>query len=107
MERINGEGILRSDKCLYCLKVVKPISFISHMTLKHRKETLSNHPEIVHQFQVPCLDWDELFWCDRLDLDKHAKEIHGNAMVFELKLGGVGPIDNRPSTDELHHFFFI
>ena len=24
--------------------------------------------------------------------------------AFELKLDGVGPVDNRPSTDKLHHF---
>ena len=26
-------------------------------------------------------------------------------MEFALKLDGVGPVDNRPSTDSLHHFF--
>ena len=55
------------------------------MAVKHRKETSSNHSEIVHQFQVPCPDYDEIFLRDRLDLNKHAKEIHGNAMMFELK----------------------
>ena len=25
-------------------------------------------------------------------------------IVYDLKLDGVGPVDNRPSTDQLHHF---
>ena len=27
-----------------------------------------------------------------------------NAKIQILKLDGVGPVDKRPSTDELHHF---
>ena len=26
------------------------------------------------------------------------------ALLIEDKLDGVGPVDNRPSTDKLHHF---
>ena len=33
----------------------------------------------------------------------------GCKFIAALKLDGVGPIDNRPSTDPLHHFvqFFL
>ena len=26
------------------------------------------------------------------------------SLLFTYKLDGVGPVDNRPSTDQLHHF---
>ena len=76
---------IRRSKCVYCIKVLKPTLLTSHMALKHREETLSNHPEIVHQFQVPCPDCDEMFLRDQLDLSKHRKEVHANSMIFELK----------------------
>ena len=28
------------------------------------------------------------------------------AALIDWKLDGVGPVDNRPSTDKLHHFLF-
>ena len=28
-------------------------------------------------------------------------------MCLACKLDGVGPVDNRPSTDKLHHFLLI
>ena len=29
---------------------------------------------------------------------------HLNNWIFSKKLDGVGPVNNRPSTDKLHHF---
>ena len=68
----------------HCSLVLKSSSVTSHMALKHREEVISNHPEIVQLFQVPCPECDEIFLRDCLDLNKHAKEVHGNAM-FEVK----------------------
>ena len=30
--------------------------------------------------------------------------ISKNGHKFKFKLDGLGPVDNRPSTDKLHHF---
>ena len=32
------------------------------------------------------------------------KMIHWPCYMMQIKLDGVGPVDNRPSTDKLHHF---
>ena len=31
--------------------------------------------------------------------------LHATIFLKVYKLDGVGPVDNRPSTDKLHHFF--
>ena len=35
------------------------------------------------------------------------KNIRKIIMCLACKLDGVGPVDNRPSTDKLHHFLLI
>ena len=78
-DRIERPHIPMGEKCLYCVKVVKTKYATSHMALRHREEALSNHPEIVQLFQVSCPDCSEMFLRDRLDFNKHAKEVHGKA----------------------------
>ena len=37
-------------------------------------------------------------------LSPFALRFEVNLVVVTLELDGVGPVDNRPSTDKLHHF---
>ena len=46
-------------------------------------------------FTVLCFCWTRL-WCD--------EQTHWLCQGLLYKLDGVGPVDNRPSPDKLHHF---
>ena len=63
------------------------------------------------KYDIMTVGWDEysnlkpvkhLFW----SWIYRNKAISGykKNLVVQIKLDGVGPVDNRPSTDKLHHF---
>jgi KRAB domain-containing zinc finger protein len=61
--------------CTYCEE--KPKFPKAHLTLVHREEVLSNHPEI--ELNKPCPECDEMFY-NIVDLDKHSRYTHGKSI---------------------------
>jgi len=74
----NGLENTESRPCPYCSKIIKPISWNSHIALKHREETIENHPEI--ELTTPCEECDEMFF-GKQDLDKHSLALHGKSIM--------------------------
>ena len=53
-----------------------------------------------------CLPCNVLF-SEPCYLIQSSHESQSYATITTMKLDGVGPVDNRPSTDQLHHFIQI
>ena len=77
----NGKGLivngLNKFKCAYCRKRVTKGALNVHLAIKHREQTILNHPEIC--FSKPCGDCDMMF-LGFFDLDRHSMDTHGKSI---------------------------
>ena len=79
--RINDDGTLGNGKkklrCSYCRKWFSRHLLKEHLSLNHRENVISSHPEIV--LSKPCNECDLMFF-GFMDLEKHTRNIHRNSV---------------------------